>query len=83
MTSHARAEMARRGLDEATVEEVLARPEQRIEVRSGRVILQSRRSTEEGRAHLVRVFVDIDRRPPEVVTVYRTTKVSKYWREES
>jgi len=33
--------------------------------------------------YLVRVVVDVDRRPPEVVTVYRTTKLRKYWRSES
>ena len=27
-----------------------------------------------------RVFVDVDRDPPEVVTVYRTSKLEKYWR---
>ena len=30
--------------------------------------------------YLVRVFIDTDRRPAQVVTVYRTTKVKKYWR---
>jgi hypothetical protein len=32
--------------------------------------------------YLVRAFVDIDRKPAEVVTAYRTSKISKYWREE-
>ena len=32
--------------------------------------------------YLVRVVIDIDRRPAQVVTVYRTTKVDKYWRAE-
>lgn len=31
---------------------------------------------------LLRVFVDVDRDPPQVVTVYRTSKVRKYWRTE-
>jgi hypothetical protein len=30
--------------------------------------------------YLLRIFVDIDRNPPEVVTVYRTSKIEKYWR---
>jgi len=30
--------------------------------------------------YLLRVFVDVDRVPPEVVTVYRTSKLPKYWR---
>jgi hypothetical protein len=32
--------------------------------------------------YLARVIVDIDRRPAEVVTVYRTSKVARYWRAE-
>ena len=32
--------------------------------------------------YLVRVFVDVDRNPPEVVTVYRASRISKYWRQE-
>jgi hypothetical protein len=31
---------------------------------------------------LLRVFVDVDRDPPEVVTVYRTSKIEKYWRTD-
>ena len=76
--------MERRGLDEETVRAVLANPEQRLEVRPGRVIPQSRVSMDTPkRMYLVRVFVDVDRHPPEVVTVYRTSKISKYWRDQS
>ena len=32
--------------------------------------------------YLLRVVVDIDGLPPRVVTVYRTTKLDKYWRNE-
>jgi hypothetical protein len=59
--------------------EVVSGPEQTIEVRPGRAVMQSR-TTQGGRVYLVRVFVDTDRHPAEVVTVYRTSKVSKYWR---
>ena len=33
--------------------------------------------------YLLRVFVDIDREPPEVVTAYRTGKVEKYLKAEA
>ena len=33
--------------------------------------------------YLVRVFVDLDRHPAEVVTAYRTSKIEKYWSVES
>ena len=76
--------MSRRGLSEDAVARVLRAPEQRLEVRPGRVLFQSRLMLEEpGRTYLVRVFVDVDRRPAQVVTAYRTTKILKYWRESS
>ncbi|TXF10371.1 DUF4258 domain-containing protein [Pelomicrobium methylotrophicum] len=81
-TAHATTEMARRGLDEELIREVLAQPEQRLPVRPGRDVLQSRREME-GVTYLIRVFVDVDRSPPEVVTAYRTSKVDKYWRKET
>lgn len=78
ITAHAAFEMARRGISEEMVNGVMIAPEQRILVRTGRVVLQSRVSGEQ-KAALVRVFVDVDRVPAEVVTVYATSKVAKYW----
>lgn len=82
ITPHATFEMQRRQIEEAAVARVLAAPEQRETVRPGRDVLQSR-MTLAGRSYLVRVFVDVDRKPAEVVTVYRTSKIAKYWRNGS
>jgi hypothetical protein len=82
LSDHATTEIERRGLSRETIDTILKRPEQRVEVRRGRVVLQSR-IPESGSDYLVRVFVDIDREPAEVVTAYRTSKVLKYWRPES
>ena len=80
ITSHAAWEMERRGIDGATVDEVLSAPEQRIPMRQGREVLQS--CMKLGRKmYLVRAVVDTDREPAELVTVYRTSKIDKYWRE--
>ena len=62
-----------------TIDQVLKNPEQRFDVRRGRVVLQSR-IQESGKEFLIRVFVDVDRTPAEVVTAYSTTKIGKYWR---
>ena len=79
ISAHAAIEIKRRELSAETIDGVLKRPEQQVEVRAGRVVLQSR-VQESGSEYLVRVFVDIDRNPAEVVTAYRTSKVLKYWR---
>lgn len=84
VTDHARDQMVRRQITEEDVAKVLAAPEQTETVRKGREIHQSLlQSGEPPKTYLLRVFVDIDRIPPEVVTVYRTSKVAKYWRTEA
>ncbi len=82
LTDHATLEMMRRGLGTSLIRQVLDRPEQRIQVRPGRDILQSKLDME-GKTYLVRVVVDVDRTPAEVVTVYRTSKIEKYWRKDT
>jgi hypothetical protein len=82
VTSHAAFEMNRRGIDEQTVRQVLNSPEQRLPVREGREVLQARLERDDpAKMYLIRVVVDVDRTPAEVVTVYRTSKLAKYWQE--
>ncbi|MGH7457387.1 MAG: DUF4258 domain-containing protein [bacterium] len=81
LTDHARGEMQRRAITEHEVQFVLAAPEQSEEVRAGRCVYQSRMASAiPPKMYLIRVFVDVDRDPAEVVTVYRTSKIDKYWR---
>lgn len=75
--------MNRRSLDKQIVRQVLAVPGQCVEVRLGRIVAQSQIAMgSPEKMYLIRVFVDVDRSPAEVVTVYRTTKISKYWRAQ-
>ena len=84
LTDHARLEMARRQINEAEVERVLAVPEQTECLREGRVLYQSRMEWgEPPKTYVLRLVVDIDREPPEVVTASRSSKVQKYWRSEA
>jgi Domain of unknown function (DUF4258) len=84
MTDHARLEMTRRQISEAEVESVLAAPEQTACVRAWRAVYQSQIEVgEPSKTYLLRVVVDVDRQPSEVVTVYRSSKVQKYWRGET
>ena len=70
--------MRRRRIDAHVVRRILAAPEQRHPVRRGRDVLQSRINVG-GKTYLLRVFVDVDREPAEVVTAYLTSRVGKYW----
>lgn len=80
LTPHAEVELRRRGLEPSLIGEVLAAPERRNPFRPGRDVLESRLELG-GKRYLVRVFVDVDRSPAEVVTAYRTSKIAKYWRD--
>jgi hypothetical protein len=84
LTDCARMEMARRQISGAEVARVLAAPEQTELVREGCAVYQSRIPLgDSSKIYVLRVFVDIDREPPEVVTVYRSSKLQKYWRTDS
>ena len=63
LTLHAREQLLARGMDEAPVRLTLEKPDGVSPVRPGRVVAQKLFDK-----HLLRVFVDIDRTPPEVVT---------------
>jgi hypothetical protein len=78
-TEHARRQMARRGIEEAQVRLTIETPEWSAEIRPGRVVAQRTFTRETPpRAFLLRVFVDIDRNPPEIVTGYWTSRIGKY-----
>jgi len=81
ISAHALEQAARRGVDEETIQRIATEPEQVIPVRIGREVRQSRVTfPPEGHTYLVRVFVDIGVGAETVVTVYRTSKIAKYWR---
>jgi hypothetical protein len=81
LTEHSRLAAVRRGVDEATVRSVTLAPEQVVPVRPGREVRQSRVRFPPGPGvYLVRVIVDVTAQAEIVVTVYRTSKIDKYWR---
>ena len=77
ITEHAAEQMAKRQIALDDVIRVLKSPSEVLPVRTGRVVAHGMVGQPE-RPYLLRVFVDIDRKPPEVVTVYRTSKIDKY-----
>ncbi|MBS3936044.1 MAG: DUF4258 domain-containing protein [Sulfuritalea sp.] len=78
LTDHARLEALRRQIPLEWIEATLTQPEQIVVGTNGRKVFQSRVITE-GRTYLVRLIVEDRHQPPVVVTVYRTSKIEKYW----
>ena len=82
LSKHVKLEMSRRGIPFAIVESVLANPAQKIQEHGDVVCLPSKVEINQ-KAYLVRVMVNETLDPPKVVTVYRTSKISKYWKSAS
>lgn len=81
ITEHAYFEMQRRGISKHLIRLILENPDQIVEVREGRNVYQSKIQYDDSdKMYLIRVFIDIDHKPPEVVTVYRASKIEKYWK---
>jgi hypothetical protein len=81
ISRHAHEEMERRGIDIASVESTLDSPEQIVAGHSGLTVYQQRILVGQ-RTYLLRVIVDECVEPRKVITVYQTSRVSKYWRAE-
>ena len=78
ISAHALAEMQRRGIPQSVLDSVLDAPEQKVPDHASVVCYQSRVAIN-NKPYLLRVMVEEAKQPPVVVTVYRTSKISKYW----
>jgi hypothetical protein len=79
LSDHARTEMLRRQILDEWVDSVMASPEQVMPAMGNRKANQSR-VVADGKTYLVRLIVEDWLQPPVIVTVYRTSKIEKYWR---
>ncbi len=79
LSKHVHEEMARRGIPLTALESVLAGPEQKSPEHGDVVCYQSRMAINQ-KQYLVRVMVNERTVPAKVVTVYRTSKINKYWK---
>ncbi len=76
---HALDTMRERSIPESVVDAALDAPDQIVECDDGRRAYQSVFRVYD-KKFLVRVIVNDSRDPVEVVTVYKTTKIEKYWK---
>jgi hypothetical protein len=80
LTQHAELEMQRRQVPLEWVESMMNSPEQIVQGFGGRKVYQGRVSAH-GKEYLLRLIVADWRAPPVIVTIYRTTKIEKYWEQ--
>lgn len=81
LSRHAKEEMGRRQIPESLLGSVLNSPEQIVAEKGNRKAYQSRVEFDDGKMFLLRAIVDDNMYPPFVITVYRTSKIEKYWRK--
>jgi uncharacterized protein DUF4258 len=79
LSAHVEQEMRRRGIPMSVVKAVLAAPAQKVPEHGDIVCYQSKVDINQ-KPYLVRVMVNETAKPPKVVTVYRTSKIGKYWK---
>ena len=81
ITDHAREEAERRGIPLEVLQTVMESPGQIREAHSDRKAYQSKVEID-GKLYVVRAIVELTD-PLTVVTVYRTSKLEKYWSDEA
>ena len=77
-STHALQQMLLRSISKDIVENVLRNPDQKNKVED-LTVFQSIINTDSGEVYLLRVFVNEKRDPKLIVTVYKTTKIQKYY----
>ena len=79
---HAIFEAERRGISGEFIKFVVNNPQQKLHSKKGRVIVQNKYyDQEEKKEMLLRVIGFETSKKFEVVTAYKTSKISKYWVE--
>ena len=79
ISQHASKQMTKRGISKAIVNNVLNQPDQLIS-KANYTIYQSILK-ENDKRHLYRVFVNTNKKPCVVITVYKTSKTDKYYED--
>lgn len=80
LSDHAKEELERRQIPRALLEDVLDNPQQIVLEQRGRKAYQSKVNFG-GKTYLLRAIVRDDVDPAIVITLYRTSKIKKYWRQ--
>ena len=77
---HALEQLVERSLDESLVRQVLENPEQTVQEGFRKTAQRRYVDSRSGKDYLLRVVYEQRGQEMCVITVYKTSKVSKYWR---
>lgn len=80
-SKHAFEQLKERNIEKKLVDQALIKPQQIIEGKKGRKIVQ-RKYMIKGKEFLMRVIFKENPEFVEVVTMYLTTRIKKYWSDE-
>ncbi len=78
VSRHAQQTIRERNIPETAIDTVLNSPQQIVDGKDGKRVYQSVFKVYD-RQFLVRVIVNDDHDPVEVITVYKTSQIDKYW----
>jgi len=79
-SKHAQEQMNRRNIDRETVLSTVSQPDQTIlDDEDPAIVICQSIIKEDNQMFLLRIFVNKNKRPNVVVTLYKTTKISKYY----
>ncbi len=79
VSNHAQEQVRRRRISMELLESVMEHPQQIVPQADGTEVFQSQLDFGDGTIFLLRAIVNIDVDPAIVVTIYRTSKIGKYW----
>lgn len=79
-SEHAREQMIRRSINQDTVLSVVTQPDQKIaDMEDPAIVIYQSLIKENVHLFLLRIFVNKDKQPNVIVTLYKTTKIAKYY----
>ena len=83
-SNHSLFEMKKRQIDKEIVNKIFNTPHQRIPSKKGRVIVQGKYLNQhEGEEMLLRIIGKEKENVFYIITVYKTSKIGKYWIKEA
>lgn len=82
LSQHAQDQLVERKISPDMLDLVVESPEQAVLDNYGGTVHQSKFVADNGKTYLLRAFINDQVKPAIVKSIYLTSKIRKYWREE-